>query len=265
MSPRARFPVHVAMTALAFVACSQETGAAQSVRLDLSKNTNQDIARPDGSLPMLLSPITPATNRINAVITKANKAWAQFEKDCRGTVSHADFEATRSAHVAMNGPRYLSLVISEEWNCPGTPHPDHDTVALVYDLQTGRPLDWTTMLPARLLSRLHVEEAGCCGPKIAFLSSPDLDRLYVRTLKATERDTQRWSNCSDAINDASLDFVAWPDAKQNGVVLQPVLAHAVAACADEALVSVSNLRSLGAAERFVRAIEEGHSQLEASP
>jgi hypothetical protein len=221
---------------------------------------SNDVSTADGFLPLIASPVTTATRRINTALRNANVAWRTFKKECLGTARRQDMEMERSAEVTMNSGRYLSIVVNEEWNCPGTAHPDHDSIAMVYDLQTGRPLNWLAVLPHRLVSNSHVS-ASVGGLRVGLLASPDLDKLYVQAERQSigSKDAEWWAECSDPLSDEAMEFIAWPDAKRDGIALLPVgLGHAVANCANDALISTATLRSLGANAAFVDEIEAAH-------
>jgi hypothetical protein len=247
----------IALTYLILCAAAEASGVTLGT-LPSPKHTG--IVKEEGSLPLIVSPITPATVRINASLVRVNEAWRKFKEQCFGERPPKDMNASRSVEVTMNGTNYLSLVVKEQWYCPGTAHPDHDSIALVYDLRTGRPLNWHTVLPRRLISKSHVD-VGMAGQKIGHIASPDLDKLFVITLRraAYRSSSDWWSECEDIISDPSLDFIAWPDDKRGGIVIEPVgLAYAVENCEDDALVSTAVLRSLGASRAFVGELELAH-------
>ena len=96
--------------------------------------------------PLIVNLSTPATQRVNETLTRLNRRMVQSLHDC-----DADYEGwlkaaghpedgqnqisadwSRTIKVTMAGPRFLSLVASDETFCGGA-HPDSDVIAMVFD------------------------------------------------------------------------------------------------------------------------------------
>jgi hypothetical protein len=148
----------------------------------------------------------------------------------------------------MAGPGVLSLVARDDYYCPGAAHPDSGALALVYDLGTGRPVDLVNLLPGlKLASAL---DTASDGSKIGTIASKELTALYR---KAAKPDLE--ADCKAVLDDQDLTFIAWPDAKAKGLVIEPAgLIHAIAACGVAVTLDVETLKASGASPEFLGAL-----------
>ena len=203
------------------------------------------------AFPRIAAPTGPGAAKINAALARLDRRWAEFARDCRK--AGKDNEATRQVKATMVGPRFLSLVASDEEFCGGA-HPDNSTLALVYDLESGGPVDWRSLLGPRLTASTRVDTV-IDGSRIGTAGSPELSRLYQRALrKSPDFDPAWWKECAEALQDPDLQFVLWPDTKSRGLVAEPVLVHAVAPCAEDATIPAAELRQSGADAAFTAAL-----------
>jgi hypothetical protein len=225
---------------------------AATQSLALSQPRPLSIGQP--ALPRIAAPVTPAAAKINAALDRMDRRWVAFAHGCHDDESAPSSDAAgRSVEVTARGPAYLSLVIRYDYSCGGA-HPDGGTIALVYDLETGRPVDWLKLLPAGLKARADLDTAGE-GSSIGRVSSPALHALYLQAVKADKAADQ--ADCADVLADPALPFQLWPDARAHGLVLEPAgLPHAVAACANTEAVPSATLRRLGLDGRMLEAIDE---------
>ena len=198
------------------------------------------------AFPRIAAPRTPATAKINAALTRLDRRWSDFARECRS--GGKDNEASRRVRATLTGPRFLSLVARDEESCGGA-HPDNSTLALVYDLGSGRPVDWREMLGPRLAAETTTDTV-IDGTTIGMVGSDALRGLYVRARKPDK-------NCADVLADPSLHFVAWLDGKRRGLAIEPVLPHAVAACGDDVTIPLAGLRRLGADPALTSALAGG--------
>ncbi len=198
------------------------------------------------AFPRIATPGGPAAAKINAALDRLDRRWAGFVRECRA--GGKDNEAGRSVRVTLAGPRFLSLVANDEESCGGA-HPDISTLALVYDLGAGRPVDWKPLLGPRLVTETSADTV-IDGTTIGMIGSKTLRDLYVRTDKPDK-------DCAEALADPGLHFVAWLDGKRRALVIQPVLPHVVAACADDAAIPAVDLRRLGADPALTAALAGG--------
>jgi hypothetical protein len=207
------------------------------------------------AFPRIAATGEPALQRINQALTNADIRAAAAVKDCRAQAVQDQTEDgsnpwQRTVTVAMRGPAYLTLVAGENWYCGGA-HPDNDTFALAYDLRTGSPLNWERLLPKTLAGTASLDTAGD-GTRLGVLASPALTSLYMTLLKPD-------GDCVEALRDADLHFMLWPDAAHDGLTMAPSgLPHVIAACGDSATIPVATLRTLGVAPALLDAIEAGH-------
>jgi hypothetical protein len=227
------------------------------------------IASPAASSPAASSPaassptatgVLPAGDahvvaRINQGLAEADSRARDAAKSCEADARNAKVDSKdpawqRSVTVAMRGPAYLSLVASDAWYCGGA-YPDADSFALAYDLRTGAPLNWARLLPKTLVGTASLDTAGD-GTRIGVAASPALTKLYLTLLKPD-------ADCASALREGELQFMLWPDAARAGVAMRPSgLAHAIAACGDDAVIPLATLRTLGAEPALLDAIEAGH-------
>jgi hypothetical protein len=158
-------------------------------------------------------------------------------------------EWSRSVKVTMQGPRYLSLVATDEVFCGGA-HPDSDDVALVFDMTTGEPVNWVSMLTKGIEASAYADTA-IDGSTVGALILPALAKIYT---DAAEGD------CKDVGSEVSQhSFQLWPDAKAGTLVaVEFDLPHVVRACAVPLSLSMAEARRLGFREEFLREIEIAH-------
>jgi hypothetical protein len=210
------------------------------------------LAKDNASLPRIAAP-DAAGARINAALTKVDANWRAFQKDCRTQGPTDQSSTNRSVEVAMAGPGFLSLVVHYGYDCGGA-YPDTGAVALVYDLVTGRPVNWQKLLPARLAKTASLDSAGD-GTMIGQIASPDLHALYRKVAGPGED-----KDCAEVLADPDLTFQLWPDAKAGGVALEPAsLPHVVKACAATAVIPTASLRKLGADKGLLDAVDAAHA------
>jgi hypothetical protein len=204
------------------------------------------------AFPRLAAGAQPAIiERINKALARGDGRVQKAATDClREDRRHADW--SRKVSVTMQGPRYVSFVASDEYFCGGA-HPDSSTVALVFDLDTGTLADWAKLLP-ELVQHTGTDTAGD-GSALGTIASEKLADLYRDTAKHGGSDP----DCADALKDTELNFILWPDAKQNALAVQPAgLLHVIAACGPALPIPVETLRSLGVNVELLGAIEAAH-------
>lgn len=181
-------------------------------------------------------------------------------KDCLGQGKASDVQLNRSVDVTLSGSRYLSIVAHDSEWCDGANNPSNSALALVYDLNAGKPVDWKALLGAKLVATEALDNSSD-GTTIGAIAGPTLQALYIAAVKAdhdVNRDKDWWSSCSEVLSDPSLAFVAWPDAKRGGLVLAPSgLPHVVTACAEDEVIPLARLRADGADAGFIAAIAGG--------
>lgn len=212
-------------------------------------------------LPQITSPRTAATDRINAAMKRIDadgvKTMAECRQSSRTSPSAVPPDYERHTEVTMRGPDFFSLVVTDSYMCGGA-HPDDSSLALVYDLDTGRPLNWLSYLPASMKAEASLEGEG--ASRVGVVTSPVLHDLYVTALRASP-DAPEWSECGDALEDAHT-LLVWPDAESDGLMVQPSdMPHVVAACAAAASIPTATLRKLGVNARLLDAVDAAHGTM----
>ncbi|MEE7447982.1 hypothetical protein MRF4_09200 [Methylobacterium radiotolerans] len=223
-----------------------------------------DLAPGIAALPGVAAPAAEAERRINAALKRLDARALKAAQECKSE-GGKDGYWERTVDTPMRGPRFLSYVISDSWSCGG-PHPSSNTMAIVYDLTTGAPVDWTTLLPASLTGELALAE-GPGGTKMVTLASKTLHALYLagyrpRTgdLKADDADKECREVVAETYDGRPPAMMAWLDAKAGGLAVQFDLAHVVQACADTVVIPVAALRREGAKPLLAGALEAAHAQ-----
>ena len=234
-----------------------QTPPAGNLRMEPIKQLRKGV----DAWPLIVSPGTPAAQRVNETLTRLNRQLAQSLHDCDAgyeswfkAVGHPEdgqnqisADWSRTIKVTMEGPRFLSLVASDETFCGGA-HPNGDVITMVFDMTTGAPVDWTEMV---------AKSAGAsANSAVGTLVLPALQKM---NLAAADAD------CKDVFQDPQ-PFLMWPDAKRGTLVAQPCdLPHVVQACANEINLTMDQARKLGFDESLLTAIEHAHRQTSVAP
>ncbi|MGO8739538.1 hypothetical protein [Rhodoblastus sp.] len=184
--------------------------------------------------------------RIDKALDADEARLRASRKDCLAQAEgHGDW--SRTVEVTMAGPGFLSYVARDQYFCGGA-HPDFGALALVFDLRAGRPVDLVKLLPG-----LHLKgalDSSADGAQIGTIASPELTALY-RKLTAPGLD----ADCKSALDNENLIFIAWPDAKAGGLVIEPEnLPHVIAACGDDATLDAATLEAAQAAPELLEAL-----------
>jgi hypothetical protein len=217
--------------------------------------------------PLIANPTSPAEQRVNAILTRLNQRLVSAFQDCDANIRESMKETGQSANghdpaaddwsrivvVTMAGPRFLSLVATDETDCGGA-HPDSDTMAMVFDMTTGGPVNWVRLLP-KSAAPSALTDSVSDGSTMGALVLPALQRINRAAANA---------DCKDAFLDPQ-GFQLWPDAKHETLVAQPFdLPHVVQACANEINLTLDQARKLGFDESLLTAIQEAHSRVSAA-
>ena len=251
-------PIRVipAMLAIALVCMTAAASGADRV---VTLRTVAPVAKDIAAMPLIAAPANDAERRINSALPRfdanVRKAAAQCRKD-----GGKNFDWSRSIDATMRGPGFLSFTIGDNAFCGGA-HPNSATQAIVYDLATGKPVDWAVLLPSSLTGKLSLQ-TGMDNTKTVALSSRKLFDLYLklyRPVAAGAKETDEDRECREAVKMAGTDapptMSAWLDAKQGGLAVQFDLAHVVQACADAVIIPVSTLKAEGAKPALTDALE----------
>jgi hypothetical protein len=233
---------------LAFLCAAGAAPAAdRAVHLVVPPPVRKDIA----ALPQIADPADDAERRINAALKRLDLNVLKAARACKGG------DWARSVDVPMRGPGFLSLTITDAVYCEGNAHPDSATMSIVYDLTTGKPVDWTQLLPTSLTGKVALEEQAD-GSKIVTLASKRLFELYIAGYGAGEPPSSDLEECRQALLDQATDgppgMMVWLDAQGGGLAVQVGLPHVVKACEDPVVVPVAVLRTEGAQPALLKAL-----------
>lgn len=219
--------------------------------------------------PLIVNPSNPAEQHVNETLTQLNLRLTKALSECdAGTLEdmkdsgrpREDWAGvvaedwSRKVVVTIQGPRFLSLVATDDYvNCGGA-HPNEDTMAMVFDMTTGAPVNWPAMV-TKSAGATVVTGFVADGSKVGALVLPALAKI---NLAAADDD------CKQAFQ-GPQGFQLWPDAKNGTLVaLAFDLPHVVAACAIEIPLTVEQARTLGFDEHFLNAIEQAHAKIAAA-
>jgi hypothetical protein len=190
----------------------------------------------------------PVADRINAGLAAADARGAKAMRECLRQAPGGSW--SRTVDVTMRGPQFVSFVAHDDIDCGGA-HPDEYAVPLVYDLATGRPVDWTRLFPREVSGTASTTQGGD-GTVLGVLASRTLRSRYLFGLKLD-------GECGPALDDADLHFMLWPDAKAGGLVLyQEDLPHAAQACGGPVTIPADKLSGFGTSPRLIDAIAAAH-------
>ncbi|MGP0059838.1 MAG: hypothetical protein ACLPID_11190 [Beijerinckiaceae bacterium] len=220
--------------------------AAEMVRI----KTMPPIAKDFEALPRLVTGARPKIiAKINNELARADAAARQERVECLRE-DYGFWE--RGVSTKMQGPRYLSLLVSNFVNCGGA-HPNNDRSVQVFDLHNGKRPDWVKLLPGLDL-HAKIESGG--GDTRTAIRSEKLTQVYRDGWKRVHGDDPE---CAEEINSTELSFNLWPDAKEGGVVADPTsLRHAMQACGDDVTIDLDKLKSLGADPQLLKALDAAH-------
>ncbi len=209
-------------------------------------------------MPLILNPKSVERRRINDGLRKIDasmrSALAECDKDYfdlaqqrgeknPGSPTRGDW--TRTVTVTMAGPTYLSYLIVDLNYCGGV-HPNFSESALVYDLRTGLPVDWTSQLPAG--------EANL-NPEHDWNSIP-AQQISDKAMQTYYADHLTDKECQKIVReDEDFSLLVWLDAKRGMLTLGTNLPHVDEACAEHVSITVEEARGLGFSDTFLREIE----------
>lgn len=136
------------------------------------------------ALPRIAVPQSPGQRRINVALAGLDAAVRTAWTSCKANGGkYAEWQ--RSVEVPMRGPRFLSVVITDDVYCGGL-HPNVSVQAVVYDLGTGRPVDWTTLLPPALVGTPTLQQ----GADAVRIGSKALSALVLPAYRRVQTDPE---------------------------------------------------------------------------
>jgi hypothetical protein len=217
-----------------------------------------------GALPRIVEPVDDAERQINAAVARLDAHVRKAAQTCKAEGGVNAFW-DRGVRTPMRGPRFLSYVINDSMSCGG-PHPNSGTTAIVYDLTTGAPVDWTTLLPPALSGKVALETQAD-GTKMVTFSSKRLHTLYLQAYRrktGKQADDVEDKECRQAVTETFSGeppaMTVWPDAETGGLAVEFDLVHAVQACAETVVIPTSTLRREGVQAVLTDAIDAAHAK-----
>ena len=160
----------------------------------------------------------------------------------------------RTIAITMTGPRFLSIVAIDGFVFCGGAHPDRDTLAMVFDLTTGKPANWMNLI-GKSANASAYSDTNSDGTTVGALIVPAL-----RVMTQAKADKE----CKDAFRNPQ-SYQLWPDAKSGTLTAEPFgLPHVVAACADDITLTPDQARKVGFDETLLSAIAQAHQHFVAS-
>ncbi len=221
-----------------------ESGVALDVRPPIAKGIDA-FPLPRGA--------TPALDRVRATLTRLDKAALKAAADCEEDAKQTPGmtgDWSRTVSVTMAGPRLLSYFVGEDASCGG-PHPNESPYAVVFDLRSGRQLDWLTVLP-RSLAAKQASDLAVDGMTVAGANSGELRALLLSKAATGELPD---GDCTPPADDIDGYFVFYPDGTHHTLkVMQTGLAHAIQGCGLERDLPLTTLRSQGFPSWFIDAL-----------
>ncbi len=231
------------------------TGNATAASDNLALTRLPPVATNIPSMPQIANPADDAQRRINAALKRLDSAVRIAAPECYKDAKNlgaTDAYWSRTVDIPMSGPRYLSIVITDDAFCGGA-HPNTSTMSIVYDIRTGRPVDWAKLLPPSLTGKMALVK-GMDGTSMVTLASPELQALYLDAYKHS--DSGRDADCVDAVTtDEPQASMVWLDARRGGLAVKFDLSHVVQNCAIPKIIPLSVLSANGADAGMIAAIK----------
>jgi hypothetical protein len=229
--------------------------AASAAFSTLQLQSPSPIAKEAAAMPLIVNPSDDAERRINAAVKRLDANLRKAIRECKGP-NNGTPNWVRKIEPTMTGPSYLSFVTRDTSFCGG-PYPSIGTMAIVYDLRTGAPVDWTRLLPPSLTGQVA----------LVTLASPRLYSLYLsgyaHALQMAGNDiaAEDLASCKEAVQEtANPPMMVWLDAQSGGMAVQFDLSHAVQVCAVPVVIPVAVLRAEGANPDLLDAIDAAHTE-----
>lgn len=237
-----------------------QTLAADNLRVERVKQLRKGV----DAWPLIVSPGTPAAKRVNESLTRLNRRLVQSLHDCDVNYqswlkvvngqNQISADWSRTIEVTMEGPRFLSMVASDETFCGGA-HPNGGVMAMVFDMTSGAPVNWTKLV-VKSVGASEYADTVSDGSTVGALVLPALQKMNIAAADA---------DCKDAFQNPQ-SFVMWPDAKHETLVAQPFnLPRVVQACANKIDLTMDQARKLGFDESLLTAIGQAHRQTSVTP
>lgn len=198
---------------------------------------------------------SPIAAKINAALNREDLRAVKAASECRASYREMQGKAspdawTREVTVTMAGPHYLAYQVSDSYYCGG-PYPnDGIRSAFVYDLDTGRPVDWLALFPTGAIAQ---SASSASGATLGIVAWRELSRRAAADAP---------EECRDVFGqDERTGFTIGLDARSGELTALPTdLPHAIQACAEEVRINTADLRRLGFSPRLIDALQAARQQ-----
>ena len=241
----------LAASFIAFVVCVA-SALAQAPASSLAVLASEPAIAPGvDSLPRVVAgPAVSAESaqRINSNLSQYDAPMKFAARECIKPANPIGGEAThdlywkRAVRISMRGPRYLSLISSDNYDCGGV-HPASGTLGLTYDLSNGQPVDWGRIRGADA-SWIHTRDEG--GMEVELVRWPALKAMMLRKTDVS---------CRIILQEYDVSFFLWLDAQTKQLMASTSGLPEVAKPSCEPLgLSVSELRSLHVSPTLIDAL-----------
>jgi len=213
------------------------------------------------SWPVIIAPQTPAVRRTNTLLKAMNRTFLRELNECdrelqqyaRATQNSLAANPAgnwdRKVAVKMEGPRFVSIVANETQVCSGS-YPLNQSFALVFDMKTGSFIDWKAFVPDN-------QDIGVTSVTLDGVSVPQLVMPSLSSLAVSRADGE----CKQALEEESLSFLVWPDAKAGRLMVKATgLPHVVEACEEPIGLTIGEARKLGFSEALLNSLENAHQR-----
>jgi len=232
--------------------------ANRIVRTQAPAELQKDLA----AMPRIAGPRDNAERKINTALARLDLNARKAAAECRTEGGRSWWE--RNVSVPMKGPRFISYEITDNVFCGGA-HPSIGTMAIVYDLVTGSPVDWTTLLPPTLTGTIALSKE-MDGTKMVTLTSKRLHALYVERYRPKGGNAEvdaADEDCREAVaqarNGEPPAMTVWLDANEGGLAMRFEVSHAMHACVDDVVIPSATLRAEGATRTLIDALDKAHA------
>lgn len=204
--------------------------------------------------PRIAGPANAAERRINAALARLDARARAAVRECLGDGARSQ-SWKRRIDATMRGPEFVSYLVVDDYDCGGA-YPPSSHAAIVYDLRTGRPVDWHALLSAEFAGTLALDD-GPDGVRMATLASRRLTALYREGYRHESGDMTEDEACIDTVSEWEGDatpMLAWLDARQGALMLQFDLNHAMQTCSAPVAIPLATLAREGASPRLLAAL-----------
>jgi hypothetical protein len=215
-----------------------------------------NLAKDAEAYPTLVG-ATQAIARINRALRAVNARHRKDMKDCLRDAPQDGYWWEQSVDAPLLGAHFVSFWAHGNMSCGGA-HPDFIDEAFVFDLNSGEPVDWRKLLPAKLRGDPGGASDGT-APSPDEIASPALTALFI-----AESDKEGvGADCKEAFAEQDMNFEFWPDAKAKGLAMRAanLLHWAEGPCSGPVTIPVETLKRLGFDALLIQDIETGRYQV----